>query len=172
MIEGKRGANIWNWCAQKWGTGRESRQRTVYPVLSAGFSGFLIHLPENCCDLGFHFRKIVDNDIPDNRVIDPEIPVDDPVAESGHLLPGNIRVFRFDGLRDIVCRFADHFDCTPDRMAEVIVRDQIIEGPVFRYPFQEHDLVKDMPEIDAVILQSRSPRPRPGAGCTCRSLRP
>lgn len=98
--------------------------------------------------------------------------MDDPVAKGGHLFPGKIRVFPFYRLRDIICRFADYFNRTPDCVAEIIVIDEIIEGPIFRYPFQERDLVKDMPEIDAVILQSRSPRPQFGAGCTCQSLRP
>ena len=52
-----------------------------------------VECSEKCGNFRFYFREILDDHIPDDRVIDPEITVNDPVAESCHIPPWYVRVF-------------------------------------------------------------------------------
>ncbi len=86
-----------------------------------------VQFPEECRNFWFHVRKIRHYYIPDNGVINPEITVNDPVTEGGHILPGNIGLLRFDPIRYIICGFPDHFDCTPYRVGKIIIIDKIFQ---------------------------------------------
>jgi hypothetical protein len=56
---------------------------------------------EKCSDFWFKYRQVICDDTPDNGIIDPEIPVDDLVAECPHIPPRDILMLFFYRVRDV-----------------------------------------------------------------------
>src|SRR5208337_984298 len=150
----------------------QSNTFCIHSGSTSRLSGSAIQSLEKCRNFWFNLREIMDDHIPDNGIIDPEIAVNDPVAKCCHLPPRYFRAFFFDLVGYIFCCFPDYFDRPPDRMSKIVIIDELVKSPVVRYPFQEKDLVKDVAEVDRVILQPRSPQPRLPGGYTCQPPRP
>jgi len=82
-------------------------------------------------DLRFDFREVIGDDIPEDVIIDPEIPVDDFVPECCHVTPRDILMLCFYWVGDIFCGFSNNFNCAPDGMSKIIIMEEIVVGPVF-----------------------------------------
>ena len=123
---------------------------------------------EKCGDFRFECRQVIRDDTPDNGIIYPEIPVNDLVPERCHIPPWDILMVLFYRFRDIFRGFSDYFNGAPDRMSKIIIVDKIVKCPLFRYFSEENYLVKDVPDTDQIIPQSRSPPPQHRDECICQ----
>ena len=93
----------------------------------------------------FQGREIFMRDAPENLGLDPVVGMAQPIAEIGHLLPGNIRRLRFEIGRNLAGSFADDFQEPFNGKAQKEIIGKLLIIDFGKCTFDMNDSFKDMP---------------------------
>ena len=116
-----RGRREGVWAARSRHSGRRQSRRSVAGLLHGKIVEEALHRrPE--------WRDIVPDRSPDDRLIDPEIGVDQFVTHTGHFAPGERRGTVPDLPGDALRRLADHFQCSYDCVDSLVVPGKLLIG--------------------------------------------
>lgn len=97
------------------------------------------------------FGQVVCDDIPDNRIIDLKISVNDVISHTSLHLPRCLRVIDFEFICQEIRGFAYHLNVLDDCAVHHIIIDKIGVRLSFRVPFDPSYCFKNMQVLDLMI---------------------
>lgn len=86
------------------------------------------------------------NDVPDNRVIDSEISVDQTITHSRHSAPVNTWMLSPEIVRDVRRGFTNDFETSHERALQRLVLPEVIRSQTCAVAKEEVRFIEDMAE--------------------------
>lgn len=86
------------------------------------------------------------DDVPDNRVIDPEVPVDQTITHPRHSAPVNTWKLSPEIVRDVLRGFTNYFETSHERALQRLVLPEVIRSQTSAVAQEEVRFIEDMAE--------------------------